>query len=65
MENFVKFLKVVKIEKGWNIQEMAEYFGVSVSLMSKVLCNDRQPSKKLLLNVKSKFPEIDLNNFFA
>ena len=46
-------------------KEMAKRLDVSLSLYTKIECDDRLPSQNFLSKFKAVFPTFDMNIFFA
>lgn len=44
--------------------EFAEQLGISISMITKLERDVAKPSFDLLMRIKEKYPETDMNNFF-
>ena len=61
----MEFLKKFRKEKGYTAKQMAEKLEISSSLYDKVEGDFRTPSQNFLARFKQKFPDFDMNIFFA
>ena len=57
-------LRELRKSHGLTAKDMAEKLNVSLSLYSKVECDDRLPSQNFLARFKAAFPSVDMNIFF-
>lgn len=58
-------LKNFRISLGLTIQEFAISIEVSKSLYEKVESGARKPSREFITKFKKKYPQFDVNVFFA
>lgn len=51
--------------KNLTIEEFAKVLGYSISAITKLIYGEREPSKNFFKKLKRKFPDVDINIFFA
>lgn len=58
--------KINELRKSLNltIEAFAKELKYSVSAVTKIIYNEREPSKNFFRKLKRRFPEIDMNIFF-
>lgn len=50
--------------KNLTVDAFAKELGYSVSAITKLIYNQREPSKNFFKRLKKKYPDIDINIFF-
>lgn len=61
----MKVLKEFRNSLNLTAQEFANEIGISKSLYDKVETGARKPSREFLTKLKKKYPQFDVNIFFA
>lgn len=50
---------------GLSVEEFAKEMGYSISAITKFLYDEKEPGKNFFKKLKKKYPNVDLNIFFA
>lgn len=58
-------IKTIRVLLGRTADEFASDLGVSLSMYEKVEYGYIEPSKKMIRNLKKKYPFVDINYFFT
>lgn len=57
-------IEIIK-NSGMNYDEFANEIGVTKSFLTKILNGERNPSYNFINKIKTRFPDIDVNEFFC
>ena len=55
----------IRVSLGITVQEFSERLGYSISYITKIIYDEREPSRKFLKKLKKVYPEVDMNIFFS
>lgn len=56
-------IEIIK-DSGMTYDEFAKEIGVTKSFLTKILKGERNPSYNFINKIKSRFPNVDVNEFF-